>query len=74
MAEISAALVKELRDIARVCTESCCQVDPESTEKMLESMHAEADVLSVAHEDDGTHVRAKVSPVLRAELDPYIVA
>ncbi len=51
-----------------------CAVVPYDRGDLLSRVHAEADVLSVAHEDDGTHVRAKVSPVLRAELDPYVVA
>ncbi|GAA1905975.1 GTPase HflX [Lapillicoccus jejuensis] len=51
-----------------------CAVVPYDRGDLVSRVHAEADVLSVAHEDDGTHVRAKVSPVLRAELEPYVVA
>lgn len=35
---------RELQEIARVCTDSCRQIDPQSTDKLLEVMHQEADV------------------------------
>lgn len=38
----------ELRDIANVCTESCRQIDPESTDKQLEAMHQHEDVVTTA--------------------------
>ena len=41
---------------------------------LVSRVHAEGEVLSSRAQDDGTHVRAKVSPVLRSELDPYVVA
>lgn len=42
---------QELREIARVCTDACRQVDPESTDKMLESMHQEVDLVETARVD-----------------------
>ncbi|MCA9056068.1 MAG: hypothetical protein KDA75_19685, partial [Planctomycetaceae bacterium] len=36
---------RELREIIRVCTESCRQIDPESTDKLLEVMHETVDVV-----------------------------
>ena len=36
---------RELREIIRICTESCRQIDPESTDKLLEVMHETADVV-----------------------------
>ncbi|MFV0442093.1 MAG: DEAD/DEAH box helicase [Planctomycetaceae bacterium] len=37
----------ELREIAAVCTDSCQQIDPESTDKLLEAMHQDSDIVSL---------------------------
>lgn len=42
---------RELRDIARLCTDSCRQIDPDSTDKLLETMHEEVDVVDTARID-----------------------
>lgn len=39
---------------------------------LLSRLHDEAEVLSTSHEADGTHVHAKVTPTMRAELEPYL--
>ncbi len=41
----------ELRELARLCTDSCRQIDPDSTDKMLETMHEEVDVVDSARVD-----------------------
>ena len=42
---------QELQEISRVCTDSCRQVDPESTDKLLEVMHQEVDVAAAETAD-----------------------
>jgi superfamily II DNA/RNA helicase len=41
----------ELREIAEVCTESCRRVDPESTDKLLDNMHQQSDIVEADARD-----------------------
>lgn len=38
---------------------------------LLSRLHDEAEIISTEHEADGTHVHAKVTPTLQAELEAY---
>ena len=40
---------------------------------LVSRIHSEGEVLTEAHEADGTHLEARVGPSLAAELDPYLV-
>jgi GTP-binding protein HflX len=49
-------------------------VVPYSRGDLVARAHAVGEVLDKEHTDDGTRLRARVTPALAAELDPYAVA